>query len=80
MARQLDEIVGKKFSDMTFEEQIEFIQRVRKSRSTQKATSKVVKKVKRAKKKQTDKAKELFASLTDEQKQELIRKLTNGEG
>lgn len=79
MSRQLDDIVGQKFSDMTFEEQLEFIRNVRKSRRTQKATSKVVKKVKRTATKRIEKAKSAFDNLSDADKLKLLEKLKNAE-
>ena len=80
MSRQLEDIIAEKFSDMTYEQKLEFIRGVRKSRRTVKATSKVVKKVKRQAKKRVDKTKDLFDNLTNAEKQRLIEELTNGKG
>jgi Tfp pilus assembly protein PilN len=75
MARQLEDLVGVKFSDMTHEEKVEFVKKVRKSRRTPKATSRVVKKRKREQKKTTKKFEDLFASLPPEEQAKLLKEL-----
>jgi pheromone shutdown protein TraB len=76
VAKQIEELIDQQFSKMSFEEKLEFIKSVRKSRATPKATSKVVRRAKRAKKKQTDKVQDMFAKLSPEEKAKLIEELT----
>jgi acyl-coenzyme A thioesterase PaaI-like protein len=80
MARQLEDIIADKFSDMTHEQKLDFIKGVRKSRRTLKATSRVVKQVKRTAKKRVEKTMGLFDNLTAEERAVLIEELTNGKG
>ncbi len=75
MARQLEDLVGVKFSDMSHKEQVEFIKKVRKSRRTPKATSKVIKRKKREQKKTVKKFEDLFASLPPEEQAKLLKEL-----
>ena len=79
MARKLEDLVGVKFSDMSHEEQIEFIKKVRKSRRTPKATSRIVKQKKREQKKTVQKFEDLFTSLPPDEQARLLKELENGD-
>ena len=54
MTKQLASLLPESFSSMTMEEKLAFISQVRQSRSSPKATSKVVQKAKKEKKKKLD--------------------------
>ena len=75
MARQLEDLVGKRFSQMSRAEKLEFLQNLRQSRRTPKATSKVVKKKRRAQTKAVDKLEALFKSMTPEQQAKYLEGL-----
>lgn len=72
MAKQLEDLVSDRFKDMTFEEKLRFIAKVRKSRMTPKATSKVVKKSKKVIEKRKEKFDDLFSKLSEEERLALL--------
>ena len=76
MAKKLEHLVGLRFSQMTYEQKLEELQKIRKSRSTLKATSKVVKKRKKATAKSTDKLDKLFDSLSPEDRAKFLEGLS----
>ena len=72
MTKQLASLLPESFSSMTMEEKLAFIAQVRQSRSSPKATSKVVQRAKKEKKKKLDGIAEQLASLP---KEELLKLL-----
>ncbi len=72
MARQLEDLVGVKLSDMSMQEKLAFLQNLRRSRRTPKATSKVVKSRKRQKKKDVDKLDDFFTNLSPQDKKKFL--------
>ena len=76
MAKQLEDLLGVKFTDMDRAAKLEFLQNLRKSRRTPKATSKVVRKVKRQKKKDTDKLDALFKAMSPEEQKKFLEDIS----
>ena len=68
MAKQIKDLINKGFSDMTYEEKLAFLQGVRKSRRTPKATSKVVRSAKKQTKKTEDKLELMWKNLSESEK------------
>ena len=75
MARQLESLIGVKFSDLSYDDKLELLQTIRRSRQTPKKTSKVVRTAKRAQKKTEDKLDALFASMTETEKKAFLEGL-----
>lgn len=76
MAKQIKDLIDKSFSDMTYEEKLAFLQGVRKSRRTPKATSKVVRSAKIQTKKAADKLNLLWENLSEAEKKAFMEGLT----
>ena len=76
MAKQIKDLIDKDFLNMPYEEKLSFLQGVRKSRRTPKATSKVVRSKKKATAKTTDKLDILFESLSDAEKKAFMEGLS----
>jgi len=80
MARQLEDLVGERFSTMSYQEKLNFIRQVRQSRKTLKATSKRAKAAKKERVKAKEKVEDLFDAMTPEEQAALLRRLTNENG
>lgn len=72
MAKQLEDLVAQRFSKMNYKDKLDFIAKVRRSRMTPAATSKVVKDAKKKSEKKVEKMENLLDKLTDEQIQMLL--------
>lgn len=78
MAKQIEEMVGTLFSQMTDEEQLEFIRKVRQSRSTIKVTSRKKQQERKVGYKAKDKIADITKTLSVEDKEKLKRLLKYG--
>ena len=76
MAKQLKDLIDKSFLEMPYEEKLSFLQGVRTSRRTPKATSKVVRSKKKSTAKVKDKLDILFENLSDAEKQAFMEGLS----
>lgn len=79
MAKQLEDFMNddKLFDEMDEVQLMELIAKTRTSRATQKATSKPAKEARTKSAKKTNKAMTLFDSLSDEEKEALLKELTD---
>ena len=79
MSKKAEEFMDEMFSEMSPDELKTYIQKIRLSRNTPKATTKRGKQAKKQSVKKVDKTKDLFNQLSDKEREELMAELLGGE-